>query len=124
LGGGFGHSPVKGEFNAQKEDVVLFRFGVICDLVGTLRPEHGDAEKLIHSKSEQVWKIPYSKTGYIHRQGKPHREDLAAIFNLPGLPSFRTQQCLLKMKDELKSSVTLLTVTQLSKMKYRCIPDF
>ncbi|MCK5540597.1 MAG: DDE-type integrase/transposase/recombinase [Deltaproteobacteria bacterium] len=44
----------------QKEEVALFRFGVICDLVGTLRLEHGDAEKLIQSKSEQVWNIPYS----------------------------------------------------------------
>lgn len=44
----------------QKEEVALFRFGVICDLVGTLRLEHGDAEKLIQSKSEQIWNIPYS----------------------------------------------------------------
>ncbi|MCK5486309.1 MAG: DDE-type integrase/transposase/recombinase [Desulfobacterales bacterium] len=44
----------------QKEEVALFRFGIICDLVGTLRLEHGDAEKLIQSKSEQVWNIPYS----------------------------------------------------------------
>jgi len=44
----------------QKEEVALFRFGVICDLVGTLRLEHGDAEKLILSKSKQVWNIPYS----------------------------------------------------------------
>ena len=44
----------------QKEEVALFRFGVICDLVGTLRLEHGDAEKLIQSKSEKVWNIPYS----------------------------------------------------------------
>lgn len=40
------------------------------------------------------------------------------------LASFRTQRYLLKMKDELKPSVTLLTVMQLSKMEYRCIPDF
>lgn len=44
----------------QKEEIALFRFGVICDLVGTLRLEHGDAEKLIHNKSEKVWNIPYS----------------------------------------------------------------
>jgi len=44
----------------QKEEIALFRFGVICDLVGTLRLEHGDAEKLIQSKSKQVWNIPYS----------------------------------------------------------------
>lgn len=38
--------------------------------------------------------------------------------------SFRTQQYLLKMKDELKPTVTLLTVIQLSKLEYRSIPDF
>ena len=40
------------------------------------------------------------------------------------LASFRTQRYLLKMKDKLNLSVTLLTVVQLSKMEYRCIPDF
>jgi nucleotide-binding universal stress UspA family protein len=40
------------------------------------------------------------------------------------LASFRTQQYLLKMKDELKPSVTLLTVIELSRMEYRCIPEF
>jgi len=40
------------------------------------------------------------------------------------LASFLAQQYLLKMKDELKPTVTLLTVIQLSKMEYRCIPEF
>ncbi len=40
------------------------------------------------------------------------------------LASFRTQQYLLKMKDELKPTVTLLTVIQLSRLEYHCIPDF
>jgi nucleotide-binding universal stress UspA family protein len=40
------------------------------------------------------------------------------------LASFRTQQYLLKMKAELRPTVTLLTVIQLSKMEYRCIPEF
>lgn len=44
----------------QKEEIALFRFGVICDLVGTLRLKHGDIEKLIQSKSAQAWNIPYS----------------------------------------------------------------
>ena len=44
----------------QKEEIALFRFGVICDLVGTLRLEYGDAEKLIKKKSEQSWSIPGS----------------------------------------------------------------
>lgn len=38
--------------------------------------------------------------------------------------SFRIQRYLIKMKEELKPSITLLTVVQLSKMEYRCIPDF
>jgi len=40
------------------------------------------------------------------------------------LASYRTQQYLIKMKEELKPTVTLLTVIQLSKLAYRCIPDF
>jgi transposase InsO family protein len=44
----------------QKEVVAMFRFGVISDLVGTLRLEHGDAEKIIHRQSERTWDIPYS----------------------------------------------------------------
>lgn len=44
----------------QKEEIALFRFGVICDLVGALRLERGDAEKLIRRKSEQTWDIPHS----------------------------------------------------------------
>ena len=44
----------------QKEEIALFRFGVICDLVGSLRLEYGDAEKLIKKKSEQSWTIPHS----------------------------------------------------------------
>ncbi len=40
------------------------------------------------------------------------------------LASYRTQQYLIKMKDALKPTVTLLTVIQLSKLAYRCIPDF
>lgn len=38
--------------------------------------------------------------------------------------SFRSQRYLVKMKDELEPSVTLLTVIQLSRMEYRSIPDF
>ena len=44
----------------RKDVVALFRFGVISDLVGTLRLEHGDAEKIIRRQSERTWDIPYS----------------------------------------------------------------
>jgi len=45
----------------QKEEIALFRFGVIGDLVGTSRLEFGDAERLIKEKSEQRWNIPHSQ---------------------------------------------------------------
>lgn len=45
----------------QKEEIALFRFGVIGDLVGTSRLGYGDAERLIQEKSEQSWNIPYSQ---------------------------------------------------------------
>jgi len=45
----------------QKEEIALFRFGVIGDLVGTSRLEFGDAECLIKEKSEQRWNIPHSQ---------------------------------------------------------------
>lgn len=44
----------------QKEEVALFRFGVISDLVGGIRLEAGDFEKLLARKAQQKYSIPYS----------------------------------------------------------------
>jgi len=44
----------------QREEVALFRFGVISDLVGATRLEHGEFGRLIREKSRQRWNIPYS----------------------------------------------------------------
>jgi transposase InsO family protein len=43
----------------QREEVALFRFGVISDLVCT-RLDPGESTDLIRQKSEQRWQIPFS----------------------------------------------------------------
>jgi hypothetical protein len=45
--------------NAQ-EDVALFRFGVISDLVGASRFDHGEFGRLVEQKSRHRWNIPGS----------------------------------------------------------------
>ena len=46
--------------DAQREEVALFRFGVISELVAT-RLEYGAFERLVKQKSAQRWNIPGSK---------------------------------------------------------------
>ncbi len=46
--------------NKQREEVALFRFGVISDLVGATRLEHGEFSRLVREKSGQRWNIPFS----------------------------------------------------------------
>ncbi|MCK4621143.1 MAG: DDE-type integrase/transposase/recombinase [Desulfuromonadales bacterium] len=43
----------------QREDVALFRFGVISDLVGATRLGHGEFGRLVREKSRQRWNIPH-----------------------------------------------------------------
>lgn len=44
----------------QRLQVALFRFGVISEMVGGARLERGDLERLIKTKSERKWMIPFS----------------------------------------------------------------
>jgi transposase InsO family protein len=44
----------------QREDVALFRFGVISDLVGATRLEPGERSRLIKEKAAVRWNIPHS----------------------------------------------------------------
>jgi putative transposase len=44
----------------QREQIALFRFGVINDLVGGVRLERGELERLIKDKSQRRWYIPGS----------------------------------------------------------------
>lgn len=46
--------------NKQQEEIALFRFGVINDLVGATRLEHGEFSRLVREKSRQRWNIPFS----------------------------------------------------------------
>ena len=43
----------------HREEIALFRFGVISDLVCS-RLEPGDMARMIERKSRQQWQIPYS----------------------------------------------------------------
>lgn len=45
----------------EREDVALFRFGVISDLVGATRLDHGEFGRLVLEKSRQRWNIPHSR---------------------------------------------------------------
>lgn len=45
----------------EREDVALFRFGVINDLVGATRLEHGELSRRIKQKSSARWNIPHSQ---------------------------------------------------------------
>jgi transposase InsO family protein len=44
----------------EREDVALFRFGVISDLVGATRLEHAEQGRLIKAKAAARWNIPHS----------------------------------------------------------------
>jgi len=44
----------------EREDVALFRFGVISDLVGATRLDHGERGRRIKQKAAARWNIPHS----------------------------------------------------------------
>ncbi|WP_282755204.1 hypothetical protein [Desulfuromonas thiophila] len=44
----------------EREEVALFRFGVISDLVGATRLNHGERGRRIKQKAAARWNIPYS----------------------------------------------------------------
>jgi len=44
----------------KREDVALFRYGVISDLVGATSLEYGEQERIIQEKADQRWNIPNS----------------------------------------------------------------
>ena len=44
----------------EREDVALFRFGVISDLVGATRLDHGERGQRIKQKAAARWNIPHS----------------------------------------------------------------
>jgi hypothetical protein len=44
----------------EREEIALFRFGVISDLVGATRLEHGERGRRIKEKAAARWNIPHS----------------------------------------------------------------
>lgn len=44
----------------QKKQIAVFRFGAIADLVGGVKLDRGERERLIQEKCERKWVIPYS----------------------------------------------------------------
>lgn len=51
----------------QKKQIAVFRFGAIADLVGGVKLERGQRERLIRNKCEQKWVIPYSERSRLTR---------------------------------------------------------
>jgi len=48
-----------------KSRVAQFRFGVIYDLIGDRKLEHGERKMLLQEKSACIWEIPYSERSFI-----------------------------------------------------------
>jgi putative transposase len=51
----------------QKEDIAVFRFGVISEFIGGISLEHGEREQFLKEKSSRKWDIPYSNKTRISR---------------------------------------------------------
>jgi putative transposase len=51
----------------KQKQVAVFRFGIIHDLVGGTRLEHGEQEELLREKCDRKWVIPYSHRTRIGR---------------------------------------------------------
>ena len=45
----------------QKQEVAVFRFGVISDFVGSVHLERGEQKRLLREKCDRKWSIPYSQ---------------------------------------------------------------
>lgn len=102
--------------NKQREEVALFRFGVISDLVGASRLEHGEFAKLIRDKSGQRWNIPYSNRtrlsqGTIRRWIKVYEKSGRQLASL--YPEYRSDIGLSRKIDE----DTILALVRLKKEK-------
>ena len=52
---------------AKKEEIAMFRFGVISSLTSIRKTEYGEREKRIREITTSEWKIPGSRRNYISR---------------------------------------------------------
>lgn len=51
----------------QKQQVAVFRFGIIHELVGHIRLDHGEQQTLLRQKCARKWEIPFSTKTRISR---------------------------------------------------------
>jgi len=51
----------------QKQQVAVFRFGIIHDFVGATRLDHGEQERLLREKCARKWEIPCSSQTRLSR---------------------------------------------------------
>lgn len=51
----------------QKQQVAVFRFGIIHDFVGATRLDHGERERLLREKCARKWEIPCSNQTRLSR---------------------------------------------------------
>ena len=51
----------------QKQQVAVFRFGIIAEFVGAVRLDHGEQEALLRQKCGRKWQIPFSNKSRISR---------------------------------------------------------
>jgi len=51
----------------QKQQVAVFRFGIIAEFVGAVRLDHGEREALLRQKCGRKWQIPFSNKSRISR---------------------------------------------------------
>jgi len=51
----------------KQKQVAVFRFGIIHDLIGGTRLEHGEQEELLREKCERKWAIPSSNRTRLSR---------------------------------------------------------
>lgn len=55
------------EEEKKRQEIALFRFGVIAPLIGLRREQRGTKEKLLQQISARQWEIPHSARSYVGR---------------------------------------------------------
>lgn len=100
----------------EREDVALFRFGVISDLVGATRLEPGEQGRRIKQKAEVRWNIPHStrtrvSTNTIRRWVAIYEKSGRQLDSLKPVPRNDSGRC--RQVDE----DTVLSLVRLRKAK-------
>jgi putative transposase len=106
----------------QKREVAVFRFGVIHDLVGGVRLQRGDQQRLLREKCEKRWVIPYSARSRLTRTTilrwvKRYKESNGKLESL--YPTERSDQGVSRKLDEETSLALIHLRKELPKVPVR-----